>query len=149
MGLSRSIKDRGCRVSQYDAPSRSQKKQKQRKGRDNSNSGADKKSKHNDGADGDGEYQFDGVISAISGHPGEKTKSSLKTDARAPQTNEPVNKRFKKDEAISFSDENPVPPVVPHHDAIIMQAVVANKLVRRIYIDSGAPVIIIFKGCFD
>lgn len=76
--------------------------------------------KPNADADGDDEYKFDGVITAILGLSHDKTKSSLKAEARAPSADEPANKRFKKDEAFVFSDKDPIPPVVPHHDAIII-----------------------------
>ncbi|MEJ1821116.1 retrotransposon gag family protein, partial [Escherichia coli] len=115
----------------------SQKKKKQRK---RGNCAPYKKTKRSTDEEGDDEPQYDGVVSTITGLPRGVTKSSLKAEARSPRTGEPTNKRFRKDEAITFSEDDPVPATVPHQDALVIQAVVANKLVKRVYIDSGASV---------
>lgn len=123
-GPLRKYQDKGGRVNQFDTLPRCQKKRKRQVGGGSCNSGVDKKDKREDDDDGDGDYQFEGIIAAISSLPQGKTKSSLKAEARTPPPSDPVNKRFKREESILFSEKDPVPPVVPHHDAIITEAVV-------------------------
>lgn len=91
-----------------------------------------------------------GIIQTIFGGVPEGTsRAALKAQARRAPPQEPVNKRFKPDETITFSEADAVPPISPHTDALVIKAIVANKEVHRVHIDQGSAVDVLYIGCFD
>lgn len=58
-------------------------------------------------------------------------------------------KRFKADETITFSDEDPVPSQLPHSDPMVVSAEIQGFQVKRVFVDSGSSVEIMFTSCFD
>lgn len=90
---------------------------------------------------------MNGVIHTIFGLPEGTSKSALKAQVCKPPQ-EPVHKRLRPDETITFSEEDAVPPITPPTDALVIQAIVANKEVHRVHIDQGSAVDVLYVNCF-
>lgn len=89
-----------------------------------------------------------GVIQTIFSLPEGMSKSALKAQARRVPPQEPVHKRLRHDETITFSEADAVPPLSPHTNALVIQAIVANKEVHRDHIDQGSAVDVLYVNCF-
>lgn len=86
-----------------------------------------------------------GVIQTIfGGIPEGTSKSALKAQARRIPPQEPVHKRLGPDETFTFSEADAVPPISPHTDALVIQAILANKEVHRVHIDQLSRVVGVF-----
>lgn len=91
-----------------------------------------------------------GTINAIfGGVPLEISKAALKAEARRVPLQEPVQERFRKDEVITFSEADAVTPIMPQSDALVVSVIMANHEVKRVYVDNGATVNILFMDCFQ
>lgn len=62
---------------------------------------------------------------------------------------EPTHKRFRRDDVITFSESNVVFDIMPYLDILVVEMVLGNKEVRRVYMNNGAAVRIIYKGYFE
>ena len=90
-----------------------------------------------------------GVINTIFGRVEMVTSNAdLKAQARNPPLQEPVDRRFKLEETITFSAEDTVPMSFPQNVALIISCMVANKQVRRDHVDSGSEVNVIYINYF-
>ena len=72
----------------------------------------------------------------------------VKAEAQHISLGEPVSKRFKIDETITFSEADMVPSSSPHMDAIVISTVIANKRVDRVHMDQGSAVNLIYTSYF-
>lgn len=97
---------------------------------------------------GDNRNVNGGIQTIFGGLPEGTSNSALKAQARRVPPQEPVHKRFRPDETITFSEEDAVPPISPHTDALVIQAIVANKEVHRVHIDQGSAVDVLYVNCF-
>jgi hypothetical protein len=89
------------------------------------------------------------VINVIHGMVGEVSNSQLKAKARQVPPEEPRNKRLRPDETITFSDADAVPNQTPHSDPMIIAATIGNTLIKRVFVDDGSGVEVMFVDCFD
>ena len=62
---------------------------------------------------------------------------------------EEQGKRFKPSEVITFSEEDAIPPQVPHSDPMVVTAEIEGFVVKRVFVDDGSSVEIMFASCFD
>ena len=60
-----------------------------------------------------------------------------------------VSKLPRLDTTITFSDSDMEGCQHPHDDPLVVKAVVANKTVRRVLVDNGSSIDIIFASAFD
>lgn len=56
-----------------------------------------------------------------------------------------MNKRFRRDEVITFSKLNVVYVIIPYLDALVIKILIGNK-VRRVYVNNGVVINIIYKN---
>lgn len=73
----------------------------------------------------------------------------LKAKTREVPPQELVQKSFRRDEIITISEFDMVPPIMPQSDVVVMSLIVANHEVRRVYANNGAVVSILFWDCFQ
>lgn len=77
------------------------------------------------------------------------SQAAIKAEARRVPPQEPIQKRLKPTETITLSEEDAVPTVTPHTDALVVKALIANKEVRRVHIDQGSAVDVMYLDCFN
>lgn len=95
----------------------------------------------NPGANPGDTRNITGIIQTIfGGIPEGTSKTALKTQARRVPPQEPIHQRLRPEETITFSEADVVPPSSPHTDALVIQAILANKEVHRVHIDQGSAV---------
>lgn len=93
---------------------------------------------------------INGVVYAIfEGYPDGMSQAAIKAGARRIPPQEPIQKCFRPTETITFSEEDVVPTVTPHTDALVVKAIIANKEVRRVHIDQGSAVDVMYFDCFS
>ena len=85
------------------------------------------------------------MINVIHGVAGEgHTGSSIRARTWYVPAGEVQGKRFRPSETITFSEADAVPPQVPHSDPMVISAEVEGFLVKRVFIDDGSSVEIMF-----
>lgn len=72
----------------------------------------------------------------------------MKAKAQRVPSHEPIQKKFRKDGVITFSESDAVPPIMPKLDALVISMIVANHEVKRVYVDNGVAVSILFLNYF-
>lgn len=72
------------------------------------------------------------------------TQAMLKAKLRKVPPQEPIPKRSRKDEIITFSESNMVPLILPQLDVLVFSLVVANHEIIQVYIDNAVVVNILF-----
>ncbi|CAI9108788.1 OLC1v1008471C1 [Oldenlandia corymbosa var. corymbosa] len=78
-----------------------------------------------------------------------QSMSRLKRDARPRPPGEDVGKRLKVSEEITFSDQDVVLNTAEGADALVIEANIANHVVRCVYVDKGSSVDIMYCDCFQ
>ncbi|XP_043687993.1 uncharacterized protein LOC122639237 [Telopea speciosissima] len=77
-------------------------------------------------------------IDTILGGPGQESTRKAKAKARFVAVAEISEKKARMEPEITFSDRDMEGLNWPHDDAIVVQAIIANRLVHRVLVDIGA-----------
>lgn len=75
-------------------------------------------------------------------------QAHLKAEAQRIPREEIQDKWFRRDEVITFSKGDTVPNQTPHLDILIIWIIATNTEIRRVYVDIGAPVSVMYLSCF-
>lgn len=84
----------------------------------------------------------------IGGVPKNVSQAFWKAKARRIPPFEPREKRLGRDEIITFSEADAIPNQIPHTDAFIIRVIITSIAVRRVFVDTGASVSIMYLDFF-
>ncbi|XP_071911843.1 uncharacterized protein [Coffea arabica] len=89
-----------------------------------------------------------GVINTIAGGPTGGDSHAARKSKRSPPEGDDSLKRLRMDEEITFGPRDAVPLASGNHEAIIIHVVTNNYRVKKVYVDQGSAVDIMFYRVF-
>ncbi|XP_027168007.1 uncharacterized protein LOC113767998 [Coffea eugenioides] len=89
-----------------------------------------------------------GVINTIAGGPTGGDSHAARKNKRPPPEGDDSLKRLRMDEEITFGPRDAVPLAAGNHEAIVIDIVTNNYRVRKVYVDQGSAVDIMFYRVF-
>ncbi|XP_071900977.1 uncharacterized protein [Coffea arabica] len=89
-----------------------------------------------------------GVINTIAGGPTGGDNHTARKNRRAPPEGNDSLKRLRMDEEITFGPKDAVPLASGNHEAIVIDVVTNNYRVKKVYVDQGSAVDIMFYRVF-
>ncbi|XP_071924818.1 uncharacterized protein [Coffea arabica] len=89
-----------------------------------------------------------GVINTIAGGPTGGDSHAARKNKRPPPEGDDSLKRLRMDEEITFGPRDAVPLASGNHEAIVIDIVTNNYQVKKVYVDQGSAVDIIFYRVF-
>ncbi|XP_071916284.1 uncharacterized protein [Coffea arabica] len=89
-----------------------------------------------------------GVINTIAGGPTGGDSHIARMNRRPPPEGDDSLKRLRMDEEITFGPRDTVPLVSGNHEAIVIDIVTNNYRVKKVYVDQGSAVDIMFYRVF-
>ncbi|XP_027178202.1 uncharacterized protein LOC113777367 [Coffea eugenioides] len=89
-----------------------------------------------------------GVINTIAGGPTGGDSHAARKNKRPPPEGDDSLKRLRMDEEITFGPRDAVPLTAGNHEAIVIDIVTNNYRVRKVYVDQGSAVDIMFYRVF-
>ncbi|XP_071939934.1 uncharacterized protein [Coffea arabica] len=89
-----------------------------------------------------------GVINTIAGGPTGGDSHTVRKNRRPPPDGDDSLKRLRMDEEITFGPRDAVPLTAGNHEAIVIDIVTNNYRVKKVYVDQGSAVDILFYRVF-
>ncbi|XP_071925708.1 uncharacterized protein [Coffea arabica] len=89
-----------------------------------------------------------GVINTIAGGPTGGNSHAARKNKRPPPEGDDSLKRLRMDEKITFGPRDAVPLASGNHEAIVIDIVTNNYRVKKVYVDQGSAVDIMFYRVF-
>ncbi|XP_071913979.1 uncharacterized protein [Coffea arabica] len=89
-----------------------------------------------------------GVINTIAGGPIGGDSHTARRHNRPPPTGESSSKRLKMYEEIIYGPEDAVPLASNNHEAIVIEVITCNYKVKKIYIDNGSAIDVLYYKTF-
>nr|XP_027076063.1 uncharacterized protein LOC113699918 [Coffea arabica] len=89
-----------------------------------------------------------GVINTIAGGPVGGDSHTARRHNRPPPSGESSNKRLKMYEKIIYGPEDAVPLASNNHEAIVIEVVTCNYKVKKVYIDNGSAIDVLYYKTF-
>nr|XP_027102744.1 uncharacterized protein LOC113723988 [Coffea arabica] len=89
-----------------------------------------------------------GVINTIAGGPAGGDSHTARRHNRPPPTGESSAKRLKVYEEIIYGPEDAVPLASNNHEAIVIEVVTCNYKVKKVYIDNGSAIDVLYYKTF-
>ncbi|XP_027181965.1 uncharacterized protein LOC113780356 [Coffea eugenioides] len=89
-----------------------------------------------------------GVINTIAGGPAGGDSHAARRHNRPPPTGESSAKRLKMYEEIIYGPEDAVPLASNNHEAIVIEVITCNFKVRKVYIDNGSAIDVLYYKTF-
>ncbi|XP_071920768.1 uncharacterized protein [Coffea arabica] len=89
-----------------------------------------------------------GVINTIAGGPAGGDSHTARRNNRPPPSGESSNKRLKVYEEIIYGPEDAVPLASNNHEAIVVEVIMCNYKVKKVYIDNGSAIDVLYYKTF-
>ena len=89
-----------------------------------------------------------GVINTIAGCPVGKDSHAARQSNRPSLDGESSNKRLKMYEKIIYGAEDAVPLASHNHEAIVIEVIMCNYKVKKVYIDNGSVIDVLYYKTF-
>ncbi|XP_071902705.1 uncharacterized protein [Coffea arabica] len=89
-----------------------------------------------------------GVINTIAGGPTGGDSHTARRHNRPPPTGESSAKRLKMYEEIIYGPEDTVPLASNNHEAIVIEVITCNFKVKKVYIDNGSAIDVLYYKTF-
>ncbi|XP_027088448.1 uncharacterized protein [Coffea arabica] len=89
-----------------------------------------------------------GVINTIAGGPTGGDNHAARKNRRPPPEGDDSLKRLRMDEEITFGPRNAIPLASGNHETIVIDVVTNNYRVKKMYVDQGSAVDILFYRVF-
>ncbi|XP_071902639.1 uncharacterized protein [Coffea arabica] len=89
-----------------------------------------------------------GVINTIAGGPTGGDNHAARKNRRPPPEGDDSLKRLRMDEEITFGPRDAVPLAYGNHETIVIDVVTNNYRVKKVYVDRGSAVDILFYRVF-